>query len=236
MNKVTGFYLRVGLAVVQIFSVYLLHAQEVVDRYADSLPDISQMRIEFGQHKKIPPQYEATILKALSFYPELKDKRIDFVLRKGYAPLSARPSFGGIFLNAKKRKYKVFISTKVKGEWDKYTLKNMPYNPSVGIVGHELGHVQNFTKMSGWQLIKLGVKHTSANYMNRFEYLTDSLVIAQGMGDYLLASAMYAREVFNAPDIEQLHVKGEKGNYSERYMSPATIRAYMADMKKSPTR
>lgn len=232
MKRIIGIRLRAGLVVLLVICFYFSNSQEIVDRYADSLPDISAMRAEYGKHKKIPPQHEAAILKALSFYPELKDRRIDFVLRKGYAPLSARPTFGGIFLNAKKRKYKVFISTKVKGEWDRYTLKNMPYNPSVGIVGHELGHVQNFAKMSGLQLISLGIKHTSSNYMNRFEYLTDSLAIAQGMGEYLLASAMYAREVFNAADIEQLNVKGQKGNYSERYMSPATIRAYMADVKK----
>src|SRR5690348_8278612 len=98
MNKKDGFHLRVGFVVLQVFSFCFSHAQEAIDRYADSLPNLSHMRNEFGQHKKIPPEYEAPILKALSFYPELKDKRIDFVLRKGYAPLSARPTFGGIFL------------------------------------------------------------------------------------------------------------------------------------------
>lgn len=188
-------------------------------------------REQFGKNKKIPSVYEKEILKALSYFPELKNNRIDFVLRYGYAPLSARPSFGGLFRRASKRKYKVFISTGRKDGWDKFTLKNTPYEARVGIIGHELSHVKNFAKMSGLQLFGLGVAHVSRNYMNRFEYLTDSLTIEQGLGEYLLASSIFARKIFNAPDPEQLNVAGVKGNYNERYMSPATIRRYLADSR-----
>jgi hypothetical protein len=85
--------------------------------------------------------------------------------------------------------------------------------------------------MSGLSLTWLGVSHVSKSYMDRFEFLTDSLCIEQGMREYLLAMGIYARKTFGAPDPEQLQVKGEKGNYKERYMSPSTIRLYMADSK-----
>ena len=191
---------------------------------------MAALRARFANNKKIPAVFEPEILKALSFFPELINNRVHFVLRKGHAPLSAQPTFAGIFKSAAKRKYKVFISTGIKGDWEKFTLKNTPYNARVGVLGHELTHVKNFAKMSGISLVFLGINHLSKNYMNRFEYRTDSLCIAQGMGEYLLASAIFARQIFNAPDPEQLNVPGERGNYKERYMSPATIRLYMSDL------
>jgi hypothetical protein len=192
---------------------------------------LAWLRENFNNKKKIPSDFEPEILKALSFFPELKNHRIDFVIRKGHAPLSARPTFGGLLRNARKRKYKVFISSGMKGDWDSFTMKNTPYDARVGVLGHELSHVKNFAKMSGISLVGLGINHVSRSYMDRFEYRTDSLCIEQGMGEYLLACAVFARKIFNAPDPEQLEVKGVRSNYKERYMSPSTIRLYMADMK-----
>jgi hypothetical protein len=193
--------------------------------------DINELKAIYGHNKVYPAEFEEQILTALSFFPELKDHRVDFQLRKGYAPLSSRPTYGGLFRSAKKRKYKVFISTGRNDMWDSIILKNAPFDAGVGVLGHELSHVLNFSRMSGLSLAGLGISHVSTKYMNRFEYLTDSLCIEQGMGEYLLAMGIYARKTFGAPDPEELLVKGEKGNYKERYMSPSTIRLYMADSK-----
>jgi len=194
--------------------------------------DINELKELYGHNKAYPAEFEEEILTALSFFPELKDHRIDFHLRKGYAPLSSRPTYGGLFRSAKKRKYKVFISTGSGKMWDSIILKYAPFDAGVGVLGHELSHVLNFSQMSGLSLTWLGVSHVSKNYMNRFEFLTDSLCIEQGMGEYLLATSIYARKAFGAPDPEELQVKGEKGNYKERYMSPSTIRLYMDESKK----
>jgi hypothetical protein len=192
---------------------------------------ISDLKSIYGHNKVYPAEFEEQILTALSFFPELKNHRIDFQLRKGYAPLSSRPTYGGLFRSAPKRKYKIFISTGRKDMWDSILLKNAPFDAGVGVLGHELSHVLNFSKMSGLSLTWLGISHVSTKYMNRFEYLTDSLCIEQGMGEYLLAMSIYVRKTFGAPDPEESQVKGEKGNYKERYMSPSTIRLYMADSK-----
>jgi hypothetical protein len=184
---------------------------------------IQELKELYGHNKVYPADFEEQILTALSFYPELKDHRIDFQLRKGYAPLSSRPTYGGLFRSARKRKYKVFISTGSGKMWDSMVLKYAPFDAGVGVLGHELSHVLNFSRMSGLSLTWLGVSHVSKSYMDRFEFLTDSLSIEQGMGEYLLAMGIHARKTFGAPDPEQLQVKGEKGNYKERYMSPSTI-------------
>lgn len=188
-----------------------------------------QLRARFGQHKTYPAQFEREILTALSFFPELEKHRVSFVLRKGYAPLSSRPSFGGLLRSARRRKYKVFISTGSGSGWDSIILANAPYDARIGVLGHELSHVLNFSRMSGLDLAWLGVSHVSKSYMNRFEFRTDSLCIAQGMGDYLYAMSTYARRSFGATDPEQRQVVAQKSNYRERYMGPASIRLYMTE-------
>jgi hypothetical protein len=197
-----------------------------------NIPDdagFAQLKAEFGQHKKIPPEFEKEILTALSFFPELKKNRIDFVMRKGYAPLSSRPTYGGLFRSALYRKYKIFISTGSGKRWDSIILAHSPYNPRVGVLGHELSHVLNFSRMSGLSLTWLGVMHVSRKYMDRFEYRTDSLCIAKGMGEYLYAMSVHVRTSFGMEDPEEGNVIAQKSNYKERYMSPASIRLYMQE-------
>ena len=172
--------------------------------------DINELKELYGHKKVYPAAFEEQILTALSFFPELKDHRIDFQLRKGYAPLSSRPTYGGLFRSAKKRKYKVFISTGSGRMWDSIILKYAPFDAGVGVLGHELSHVLNFSQMSGLSLTWLGVSHVSKNYMNRFEYLTDSLCIEQGMGEYLLAMSIYVRKTFGAPDRKNCRLKEKK--------------------------
>jgi hypothetical protein len=195
-----------------------------------TIPDsagFAELRIAYAKNKTIPASFEREIYSALSFFPELKDHRIDFVLRKGYAPLSSRPSFGGLLRSARKRTYKVFISTGSGRIWDSILLDKAPYNARIGVLGHELAHVLNFSRMSGVQLGWLGVSHVSKSYMNRFEFRTDSLAIAKGMGEYLYAMSTHVRRVFGSPDPEERTVTPIVADYKQRYMGPATIRLYM---------
>jgi hypothetical protein len=197
-----------------------------------NVPDsagFAALRSAFSKNKKMPVQFEEEIFTALSFFPELKEHRIDFVLRRGYAPLSSRPSFGGLLRSARKRKYKVFISTGSGRIWDSILLDKAPYDARIGVLGHELAHVLNFSRMSGVQLGWLGVCHVSKSYMNRFEFRTDSLAVAKGMGDYLYAMSTHVRRVFGSPDPEELSVTPRMADYRQRYMGPATIRLYMED-------
>jgi hypothetical protein len=175
-----------------------------------TIPDsagFEALRAAYARNKKLPAAFEREIFSALSFFPELKDHRIDFVLRKGYAPLSSSTGSGR--------------------NWDSILLNKAPYNARIGVLGHELAHVLNFSRMSGVQLGWLGVSHVSKSYMNRFEFRTDSLAIAKGMGDYLYAMSTYVRRAFGSPDPEERTVTPLMADYKQRYMGPATIRLYM---------
>jgi hypothetical protein len=203
------------------------------DSYPDSLREndyYGQLKRDFGGKKKIPTSFEKEILVALSYFPELKNNRVEFVLRKGYAPLSSRPVYGGMLRSAGKRRYKVFISTSNQTEWDVVLLDKMTsFDARVGIIGHELSHVYNFSHMSGLGLMGVGLQHLSNSKMNKFEYQTDSLTIAKGLGPQLLQSSIWFRKSFGMPDPEELQVQAKRSDYKQRYMGPATIRLYMSD-------
>ncbi len=202
------------------------------DTTSISTTHVMNLKKQFGKNKKYAPEYEKLVLPALSFFPQLKDYRITFKVRKQGPPLSTRPTFGSLIRHARKREYMVFISADTSTEWKAIQLNRVPIMAQLGIIGHELSHIIEFKEKNTFGLIGLGINHVSTRYMNKFEFQADSICISQGMGDYLLAWAINARRAFGAPDPEQHGVKGEMYNYGERYMSPATIRRYMEEMEK----
>lgn len=183
---------------------------------------------EFGKNKKLPPGYEKIALYSLSFFPELKTNRIHFKLRDKGAPLSTRPSWGGIFRSAGKRRYMVFINAGGQEQWGSI-FREASIPAQVGIIGHELSHIVNFARKNSFGLIGIGMAHLSKSYMDRFEFNTDSLAIAHGLGAYQLEWASIFDKLFSGTGMTD-PFKNNNTPTGERYMSAATIRAYMDKM------
>ncbi|HSF46442.1 MAG TPA: hypothetical protein VLA58_10550 [Chitinophagaceae bacterium] len=183
---------------------------------------------EYGKNKKLPPGYEKIALFALSFFPELKNNKIQFILRSTGAPLSTRPRWGGVFRSAGKRTYLVFINS---GGDDRFgsVFRNASIPAQIGIIGHELSHIVNFARKSGFGLMGMGVSHISKSYMDRFEFYTDSLAIAHGLGSYQKEWAAIFDQMFAKTGMEN-PFKSSSTPTGERYMSAATIELYMKKM------
>jgi len=207
--------------------------ESYTDTASISEEQILILRKEFGKNKRYDPAYEKLVLPALSYFPQLKNYRITFKVRNHGVPLSTRPSFGSIFRHAKKREYMIFISTDTSTKWKDIQMNRVPLMAQFGIIGHEISHIIEFKEKSSFGMMGLGISHISTSYMNKFEFQADSICVAQGMGNYLLAWSTNARRAFGAQDPEQLGVKGEMYTYNERYMSPATIRRYMEESIKN---
>ncbi len=187
------------------------------------------LKEEFGKSKKLPPGYEKITLYALSFFPELKKNRIHFKLRDKGAPLSSRPAWGSIFRSAGKRTYMVFLHNG-KDSSDFGSIFSRATIPAqIGIIGHELSHVVNFSQKTSMGLIGIGIAHMSKPYMDRFEFNTDSLCIAHGLGYYQMEwAAMFDKMFANSGTADPF--KNKNTPTGERYMSAATIQVYMRKM------
>ncbi len=187
----------------------------------NNLSDSLNLYSNFSANKTLPIGYEKQALIALSFFSELKDKNIKFVLEETTTPLASRPSFFSIFRNKNNRRYIITISTKSIAVLDKILLKNLDYNAQIGVLAHEISHIANYNKMNFWNFLRLGFGLLSSKYMDAFEYNTDNTCINYGAGKYLLAWSKAVRSAFTKQQIEKMF--GKDASKKERYMNPETI-------------
>ena len=185
--------------------------------------DYNQLEQAFGQHKTIPPQFRRQILIALSYFPELKNITIEFRIKHTRTPLQTKPNAISIFKKSDARKYIITISDSTMGMLTPILLKNLNFNAQVGVLGHELSHVSDFNNKNTTGLLATGIKHISSTWIDRFEYRTDSICIAHGLGYQLLEWSMSVRKAMNSLDYDGAD-NVEKPMLRERYMNPSTIR------------
>jgi hypothetical protein len=107
----------------------------------------------------------------------------------------------------------------------------LSHNGQIGVLAHELSHVQDFQTNKKSYLLNVFFSHLSPNKMDAFEYNTDLICIKQGMGKYLYS---WSKEVKQNLEIDQWEGKNTFGTDSsrERYMRPETICKFMTQMNE----
>lgn len=189
-----------------------------------SLPEnyFKELKKEFGKNKRYPPQFEKQILIALSYYPELKNTSILFRSRIRHATAITRSTWPGFFQSPKNREYVISISDSIEPMLMPILFKKLSFNAQVGVMGHELGHVVQYSAMTTLQIVKYILCNISAKYIDRFEYGADAICIVHGLGYQLLEWSSFVRMKMNTvnwdgPDYAHRPKK------RERYMNPPTI-------------
>jgi hypothetical protein len=194
------------------------------ERSAFSEEDSLTLLKNYGRNKELIPQFALQTLIALSFYPELVNTHIRFVYHQAHATLETRPDFPSVAGKGADRTFTITVSDSSMPKIEPILLKNMDFNAQIGIIGHELSHVADFSNQSLLHLMGSGIEHMfSKTYIDRFEFRTDSICIAHGLGYQLLAWSTFIRKTMNtenwrgADNIEHMPMK------QERYMNPSTI-------------
>lgn len=178
------------------------------------------LKVKYGNNKILPQGYELQTLIALSYYPELKDVPIEFVMHEAYIPLSSRPDPITVLFPWKQRKYLVVISTASTKEFDSILLKNLPYNGQIGVIGHELAHTVYYLDKSAWQITKIALDYArSTNYQKQFERATDLRTIKHGLGYQLRSMSEYIHHKID----QNKALEKEIGMLKENYFSPKEI-------------
>ena len=181
----------------------------------------------YAHFKTIPAEFRLPILKALSYFPELKDLHINFIVKKAYTPLSTRPSFTSIFKRKSNRAYTITISSQTIDTLSPLLFKNLNFAEKVGIMGHELSHVVDFDSKNFIQTVGNGAGHVSGSFLDKMEYHTDLICIKHGLGKYLEQYSLHVRKTMHVKYWRGVDHVFEKDNHIERYMNPATIEKYM---------
>jgi hypothetical protein len=176
-------------------------------------------------NKKMDSTFMVQIKTALLFYPELKNTKITFRIKKRRTPLTARPTIWAVFQKPQNRHYLITISSQSLDKYEPILLKNLSFNAQVGVLGHELSHISDYHQKKGLYFIKLVAMRLSKKAIDKFEYETDRRCIEHGLGYQLLA---WSREVRKKLNIEQWRGVNNMGdNGRERYMNPSTILSFI---------
>ncbi len=176
----------------------------------------------YGKNKVLIPRFALQSLIALSYFPELKNTYIRFILMPAHSPLCTRPVFPSVLREGDKRYFTITISDSTMWKLEPITLQHMDFNAQVGVLGHELSHVSDFSRRSLLNLAGTGIGHLSSKYIDKFEYRTDSICIAHGLGYQLLSWSIFVRETLNTKDYDGAD-NIDKPMQHERYMNPPTI-------------
>jgi len=182
----------------------------------------TELKKEFGNNKQYPKQFEKQILIVLSYYPELKNSPILFRIRKRHTGLNTRATYVGVFEPPRKRHFVITLSDSSEEILMPVLFKNLPFNVQLGVMGHEMAHAADFLTMTTKQIILHVVKNISAKYIDHFEYNTDAICIAHGLGYQLLDWSIYVRKKMSGEiwiGSDYIH----RPITRERYMNPGTI-------------
>lgn len=211
----------------------ILSAQKIEKEFSSvsfNVEQLQELKREFGTYKIIPLVYETQILIALSYFPELKNTYIEFRLKKKETPLSSRTRLSGLLQSANKRKYLVTISQETKQYLTPILFKNLHFNGQIGVLGHELSHIADYTNKGFGKMGQIIVIEVfSKKKVDTFEYNTDLACINHGLGYQLLDWSSSVRNSLGRENWRGANnVKANTKN--ERYMNPKTIMQIMSNL------
>ena len=142
-------------------------------------------------NKIIPESIKKEVLEALSFYPELSGTSIEFKFKDNIkkSTMQAQPRFTSFFRSKRHREYIILISRKIQIEGEHFTMKDIPSDVKVGWIGHELGHVVDYSERTNVGMMLFGLKYLfSAAHIKEVERTADTYAVQHGMGDYILTT------------------------------------------------
>ncbi|WP_297718025.1 hypothetical protein [uncultured Porphyromonas sp.] len=187
------------------------------------LPRPSQKQVDslvmiYGENKELLDEYIEILITALSYYPELKSTHIIFEYSDEKTTMACRPSR---FLFP--RTYKVLINK----NFDGIPFDSIPWNASVGIVGHELAHIVDYESLNLFGLIDRLLLYANKQYGKPyFEKSVDLITINRGLGWQLYDWAKYAMYDNNVASEEYKEFK------QRTYLTPEIIITYINHYSK----
>lgn len=173
----------------------------------------------YANNKQIPPQIERPALKALSLYPELKNKRISFIFKRNIrsSVMQAQPVFSTLLLNRENRRYRINISERFKFIASDIPITEIPEDVMIGWLAHELGHIMDYEQRTNAQIVLFGIRYLfSTRFVQEAERIADTYAVERGFGKYILATKHFILDHALIPQVY-------KNKISRLYLSPDVI-------------
>jgi hypothetical protein len=198
-----------------LFYSYFLNAQYsdcILKNVADTAAN--EIKFDFNQRTEKFGDYLAYSGK---FFPELKGCKIEVRRKKITTMMAARPKRNFLLHPQRNRKYVLLITDKYNMNADSIynTLSNCA---TIGVFGHELSHIVDYSKKSNAELLFFGIKY----YLDRkkIESYTDLLAIEHGFGPGLVE---YTHFIHHSPLVNKKYLS-RKNKY---YLSATELESKM---------
>ncbi len=167
-----------------VASSFATHCQVTQVRSLDSLEFVSRLdtiRTKCTYRKTILPEFETAIYTTLSYFPELDSTRIIFKRAKIKTSLNARPTMGSVLF--RKRKNRTYVIRIKPNEGDSVaTLDQAGFNAVVGVLGHELNHIVDYSQRGFFGIIGRLLSYTNKMGKRKYEAEIDQMTIDRGLG------------------------------------------------------
>jgi hypothetical protein len=184
--------------------IALLHSSLAQDSWREDERDsllvverLDTLRAAYGTNKRFISAVEVPALAALSYYPELKSTRIEFKLAKINTTLNARPTIGSLLFRSRgNRKYVIRLNEQQVDSIIRF--QDVPFAGKVGVLGHEFGHLVDYSDRSFFGILGRLLAYTSKKRKAAFEKEIDLLTIQRGLGKELYTWSYYVLYQSNA--------------------------------------
>ena len=177
--------------------------------------------------KIIPEEIKHVALKALSFYPELNDIRIEFKFSEDIrkSVMQAQPKYVTMYKSRQKRTYLIKLSRYFIIKQQQIKIHELPNEVLIGWLGHELGHIIDYMKRNAWSMLLFGIGYSSSkSFIISAERTADTYAVNHGLGQYILKTKQFIMEKAGMPE-----------TYIQRmnrlYLPPEEIIDLMKDQK-----
>ena len=180
---------------------------------------IFSQEIIHKNNKILPGNLKNEILKALSYYPELKEVAIEFKIQPSLNKsfMKAQPKLSSFFRSKKNRKYVILISNSFSLDELVLKIEDIPSEVLIGWFGHELGHIIDYQQRSSINLVWYGIRYLlSQNYIREAEKAADVYALTHNMQHYILQTKRFILDNAGLP-------QKYKDRIRRLYLSPDEI-------------
>lgn len=154
--------------------------------------------VKFQENKDFPYEYKKQFLIALSAYPEFEKTNINVQEKNIKTTMACRPTVVSLIFRKKlNRKYKIFINSDSINS-SGILLNKLSFNSQIGVVGHELGHVFDYSQKSCCTVFVDAIGYLFLSQREKFEKKVDIITIQKGLGMQLFDFAYYIQYQSNA--------------------------------------
>jgi hypothetical protein len=157
-------------------------------------PPLQELKRLYGRNKRIPPRYELQTLKALSHYPELSETRIDVIpVKFNPVPYQTTPVLWSLLTG--KPRFRITLREEAEPPVEQALFRHLPELAQVATIGHELGHVLQYTGREIRAIIRKLFSSQRPSLRRVMERGADIAAIEHGLGFELYTHAVYIRSI-----------------------------------------